>query len=166
MTEEGGNSSAKTGQSGVNNAKSKATITALPGLSSSFHQMNRAMTGEESFSSPTVRKRPVSWQPASATATESNSQKFEPPRRRSSTFSDYSLNETRRSLNDDIINPTGAGLDFGPAGQSSWGSLALAFALLPAVGGLVFEEGSAIVTDVLLLGLAAVFLHWSVKQPW
>jgi hypothetical protein len=162
MSEDSGNSTAKQGNGGVNNATGKAKSTALPSSPSGFPQLGRAMTVEDS-SSP-VRRRPLSWQPTPA----ESSTKFEPPtnRRRSSTFSDYSLHEARRNLNDDILNPTGAGLDFGPVGQSSWGSLALAFALLPAVGGLFFEKGSSLVTDVMLLFLAAIFLHWSVTQPW
>lgn len=42
----------------------------------------------------------------------------------------------------------------------------LALALLPAVGGLLFQNGSAIVTDITLLGLAVVFLNWAVRVPW
>jgi hypothetical protein len=42
----------------------------------------------------------------------------------------------------------------------------LAFAILPAVGGLLFQNGSLFVTDVLLLGLAAIFLNWSIRLPW
>ncbi|KAL8420116.1 hypothetical protein RB594_003047 [Gaeumannomyces avenae] len=45
-------------------------------------------------------------------------------------------------------------------------ALPLLFALLPALGGLIFKDGSAFVTDFLLLGLAAVFLHTTVTQPW
>lgn len=160
MSEESGNSTARQGNVGVNNAIGKAKSTALPSSPSGFPQLGRAMIAEDS-SSP-VRRRPLSWQPTPA----ESSTKFEPPRRRSSTFSDYSLQEARRNLNDDILNPTGAGLDFGPVGRSSWDSFALAFALLPAVGGLFFEKGSSLVTDVMLLGLAAIFLHWSVTQPW
>lgn len=51
-------------------------------------------------------------------------------------------------------------------GGSNWASAPLAFALLPAIGGMVFKDGSAVVSDVLLLGLAAVFLNWSVRLPW
>ena len=50
--------------------------------------------------------------------------------------------------------------------SSHWHSSPLAFALLPAVGGLVFTNGSAFVTDILLLGLAAGFLNWSCRLPW
>lgn len=45
-------------------------------------------------------------------------------------------------------------------------SAPLALALLPAIGGLFFENGSAVVTDITLLALAAVFLNWSVRLPW
>ncbi len=49
---------------------------------------------------------------------------------------------------------------------SNWASAPLAFALLPAVGGMVFKNGSAVISDILLLGLAAIFLNWSVRLPW
>ena len=49
---------------------------------------------------------------------------------------------------------------------STWHSLPLAFAVLPAVGGILFRDGSAVVTDIMLLLLIAVFLHWLVKFPW
>ncbi len=53
-----------------------------------------------------------------------------------------------------------------PLETSSWHSAPLAFALLPAVAGLIFHNGSAIVTDVTLLAFAGVFLNWSVRMPW
>ncbi|KAL8999983.1 MAG: hypothetical protein Q9169_001228 [Polycauliona sp. 2 TL-2023] len=49
---------------------------------------------------------------------------------------------------------------------SHWHSMPLALALLPAVGGVLFQNGSAIVTDITLLGLAVVFLNWAVRVPW
>ncbi|KAF4460126.1 hypothetical protein FALBO_13103 [Fusarium albosuccineum] len=88
------------------------------------------------------------------------------PLRRSSNFSEYSLSEAR-----DILNPqprdAGRGEHAPSAGDtSSLASLSLAFALLPALAGVLFKNGNAVVTDVMLLGLAGVFLHWSVTQPW
>ncbi|KOS17729.1 hypothetical protein ESCO_002469 [Escovopsis weberi] len=81
----------------------------------------------------------------------------ETPVRRSSNLSDYTLSEAR-----DIINPRpdieGAEPD-DPEG-SPLASLSLAFALLPAVAGALFKNGSSVATDVMLLGLAAIFLHW------
>ena len=94
-------------------------------------------------------------------------------RRRSSNFSDYSLNEARRSFQsstDDLLLPRAPRGDAGalPAEQesSAWHSAPLAFALLPAVGGMLFKNGSSVITDVMLLGLAAIFLNWSVRLPW
>ena len=102
----------------------------------------------------------------------------EPPtpgiRRRSSNLSEFS-NEARRQIltsTDDLLNPRpGAGGLEGDAAQTQrdathWDSAPLAFALLPALGGLVFKNGSSVVTDVMLLGLAAIFLNWSVRIPW
>jgi len=91
-------------------------------------------------------------------------------RRRSSVFSD-GLSETRKSLRsstDDLLLPrykSGSPL----ANQhepSPWHSIPLGLALLPAVGGLLFKDGSAVITDFTLLALAAIFLNWSVRLPW
>lgn len=90
-------------------------------------------------------------------------------RRRSSLISD-SVDDVRssfRSSTDDLLLPKvrGSGLEMHNE-PSHWHSAPLALALLPAVGGLIFRDGSAIVTDVTLLALAAVFLNWSVRVPW
>ncbi|KAM0253877.1 hypothetical protein ACHAQJ_007109 [Trichoderma viride] len=83
--------------------------------------------------------------------------------RRSSNFSEYSLNEAR-----DILNPRphAHGEQLSHHEASPLASLSLAFALLPAIAGVLFQNGTSVVTDIMLLGLAAVFLHWSVTQPW
>ncbi|TLD23387.1 Long-chain-fatty-acid-CoA ligase 1 [Venturia nashicola] len=47
-----------------------------------------------------------------------------------------------------------------------WHSLALAFVALPAFAGLFFDNGSAVMTDILMLGVGCLFLYWSVKWPW
>ena len=72
-----------------------------------------------------------------------------------------------RSSTDDLLLPKvkGSGLEIHHE-PSHWHSAPLALALLPAVGGLFFQNGSAIVTDVTLLVIAAVFLNWSVRVPW
>jgi hypothetical protein len=49
---------------------------------------------------------------------------------------------------------------------SVWLSAPLAFAILPALGGLLFQNGGAYVTDALLLVLGATFLNWCVRAPW
>ncbi|KAF2086992.1 hypothetical protein K490DRAFT_23225, partial [Saccharata proteae CBS 121410] len=92
--------------------------------------------------------------------------------RRSSIFSDFSLDDTRRSLRsstDNLVNPASVKADMEKLAQEEstpWHSAPLVFAILPAVGGLFFNNGSAVVTDVLLLGLATVVLNWCVRLPW
>ena len=85
--------------------------------------------------------------------------------RRSSTFSDSA--QSLKSSTDDLLLPrvksTEETTDHEP---SNWHSIPLALALLPAAGGLFFENGGALFTDLTLLGLAAVFLNWSVRLPW
>ncbi|PGH05742.1 hypothetical protein AJ80_08299 [Polytolypa hystricis UAMH7299] len=93
-----------------------------------------------------------------------------PGLRRASTFSD-TVSEARQSIKsstDDLFLPrvderarTGI---HDP--ESPWQSTPLALALLPALGGLFFTNGSAVLTDISLLVLAAVFLNWSVRLPW
>jgi hypothetical protein len=91
-------------------------------------------------------------------------------KRRSSVFSE-GLSETHKSLRsstDDLLLPRyklGSPL----ASQhepSHWHSVPLGLALLPAVGGLLFKDGSALITDITLLALAAIFLNWAVRLPW
>ena len=85
--------------------------------------------------------------------------------RRSSTFSESA--SSLKSSTDDLLLPraksTEEAINHEP---SHWHSVPLALALLPALGGLFFEKGGAVVTDVTLLVLAAVFLNWSVRLPW
>ncbi|KAF3480740.1 uncharacterized protein GIQ15_06087 [Arthroderma uncinatum] len=97
---------------------------------------------------------------------------FTPERlRRSSTFSD-AVSETRRSIQsstDDLFFPRANGSmedSYSHNTDSPWHSSPLALALLPALGGLLFQNGTAVFTDIALLALAAVFLNWSVRLPW
>ncbi|KAI1002378.1 hypothetical protein K3495_g5822 [Podosphaera aphanis] len=87
--------------------------------------------------------------------------------RRNSRNSDYSLKHARNIFQtsaEDLINPkTGSDLN---RNSSTWHLAPLAFALLPALGGIAFKNGNSIVTDIMLLGLAAIFLNWSVRMPW
>jgi hypothetical protein len=80
------------------------------------------------------------------------------------------LREARRSFassTDSLLLPKPNKTGEGEKHESShWDSAPLAFALLPAVGGMLFTNGSSVVTDVMLLGLAAIFLNWSVRSPW
>jgi len=126
------------------------------------HGLRRATTTDESWSQQFKRlpSSPSGFRPSVDST-------FEGPRRRGSSFSDYSLNEARRSLHDDLLNPRPKDDgDLGVHEASSLSTLPLAFALLPALGGIFFQGGSAIITDMMLLGLASIFLHWSVTQPW
>ncbi|KIW38493.1 uncharacterized protein PV06_09449 [Exophiala oligosperma] len=91
--------------------------------------------------------------------------------RRSSSFISETLSETRRSLRsstDDILLPRlKDGDDIVDHDENShWQSLPLGLALLPAVGGLLFKNGSAVITDITLLGLAAIFMNWALRSPW
>lgn len=85
-------------------------------------------------------------------------------RRRSSTFSDYSLDAARRNLQHQILNPASFASDEQGASESS--TMPLAFALLPAVAGMFHHKGSDFITDIIMIVLAAVFLHWSLTVPW
>lgn len=122
----------------------------------------RTLTGEES----TPFRRPLSGRFASLNEAAS-SPSCSPPRR-SSTFSSDSWGEATRSFHestDDLLLPR-ASRTATEDEPSPWQSAPLVFALLPAIGGLMFQNGGAVVSDVLLLGLAAVFLNWSVRLPW
>ena len=91
-------------------------------------------------------------------------------RRRNSLLSD-NLSETRRSLRsstDNLLLPRAEdnGRLSNAGDTSHWHSIPLGLALLPAVSGLLFHNGGAVVTDITLLALAGIFLNWSVRLPW
>ncbi|GFF56145.1 hypothetical protein IFM51744_08824 [Aspergillus udagawae] len=90
--------------------------------------------------------------------------------RRNSSFSD-SVSEARnsiRSSTDELLFPrvVQKGDIALPNEESNWQSAPLGLALLPAIAGIFFKNGSAVVTDITLLILAAIFLNWSVRLPW
>ncbi|KAF2446261.1 hypothetical protein P171DRAFT_385057 [Karstenula rhodostoma CBS 690.94] len=92
------------------------------------------------------------------------------PRRRGSILSQYS--DTRhsfRSSTDDLLLSLGKN-DMEKLTTtdevSLWHSAPLAFAIVPAFAGLLFQNGGAIVTDILLLGFGTLFLNWCVRTPW
>ncbi|KAF2196326.1 hypothetical protein GQ43DRAFT_343013, partial [Delitschia confertaspora ATCC 74209] len=103
-------------------------------------------------------------------ATISEGARPSPPRPRTgSVISD--LSESRYSFRSSTDNLLRAGKDDMNTLTSSeepsvWDSLPLAFAILPAIGGLLFQNGSSVVTDMLLLGLGSMFLNWCVRAPW
>ncbi|KAJ5104832.1 hypothetical protein NUU61_002179 [Penicillium alfredii] len=92
-----------------------------------------------------------------------------PSPRRNSTLSD-SISEARnsiRSSTDDLFLPRVPTAEAPlSTDESHWHSAPLALALLPAIAGVFFHDGSSFVTDVTLLVLAAIFLNWSVRLPW
>ncbi|CRK30511.1 hypothetical protein BN1708_005167, partial [Verticillium longisporum] len=134
------------------NMTNTTTVKSPPPPPPNGHAIRRANTIDESY------RRPRS-SVTSAAATASGP--YDVPRRRDSTLSDYSLGDAG-----DLFNPKPLRHQPSAEDGSKWTHLPIAFALLPAVGGILFQNGSAIVTDVMLLGLSAVFLHWSVTQPW
>lgn len=130
-----------------------STGTDAPSTPAVFHNLRHASTMDEGTY---ARRRPTSG--------EFNRRlSLDGIRRRSSIFSDYNLSEAKRNLQDDVINPGGTCSNHH---ENKYTLLPLIFALLPAIGGVVHKNGSAFVTDLMLLGLAAVFLNWSVTQPW
>ncbi|KAI1167362.1 hypothetical protein F5B18DRAFT_436423 [Nemania serpens] len=119
----------------------------LPGLA-----VRRAAT----FGQPAPLRRRVSGTNPPPSA---DNNPFSNIRRRSSTYSDYF--ETSA---DDLLNPSKSAAKEDK--KSPFVYVPLTAALLPAVAGIFFENGSAFFTDLILLSLAAIFLHWSVTQPW
>ncbi|KAF2766708.1 hypothetical protein EJ03DRAFT_329850 [Teratosphaeria nubilosa] len=89
-------------------------------------------------------------------------------RRRSSLLSYNSFEDVTQSFAEDLLNPSSTRrVNIAEEHEvTKWHSSPLAFAILPALGGLFFNGGSAFVTDALLLILAAIFLNWSIRIPW
>ncbi|KAF2715198.1 hypothetical protein K504DRAFT_367277 [Pleomassaria siparia CBS 279.74] len=82
-------------------------------------------------------------------------------RRRSSILSEYSdTRQSFRSSTDSLLRPQDMDKLTASNEPTVWHSAPLAFAILPAAGGLLFKNGGAVVTDVLLLALASMFLNW------
>lgn len=92
------------------------------------------------------------------------------PRRRNSTLSQYS--DTRhsfRSSTDDLLrSATSNDMEKLTASDeiSIWHSAPLVFAIVPAFAGLFFQNGGAVITDILLLAFGSMFLNWCVRTPW
>lgn len=111
---------------------------------------------------PGLRHRPL---PRAATFAEPSL-----GRRRSSIFSE-SLSDAKRSFRtstDDLLLPRASyANDTHDMDETShWHSLPLGLALLPAAAGLFFKDGSAIITDVTLLIIAAIMMNWALRMPW
>ncbi|KAI1658198.1 hypothetical protein F4813DRAFT_388981 [Daldinia decipiens] len=140
-------------------ANTSGRASSLTGNEPPSFSLRRAATVGQS--APTRRR------PTLNTGSPTAENGFADIRRRSSTYSDFSLNDARRDLEtsaDELFNPSKAGSK--EADKSPFVYIPLTLALLPAIAGIFFENGSAFFTDLILLSLAAVFLHWSVTQPW
>ncbi|KAI9741825.1 MAG: hypothetical protein M1834_000211 [Cirrosporium novae-zelandiae] len=89
--------------------------------------------------------------------------------RRGSILSD-GFSETRQSMRsstDNLFLPRVDSPGLAMQEESSpWHSIPLALALLPALAGVFFKNGNAVVTDITLLLLATILLNWSVRLPW
>lgn len=162
---------------------SKHTTISHPLLSSTmiFHEVNKMSDDQDeardlfpptsiqsgranSPSMPGLRQRPLG---RAATFAENTTLPQFP--RRSSSFVSETLSDSRRSFKsstDDLFLPRATTDHEHNLESSNWHSLPLGLALLPAVGGLFFQNGSAFITDISLLGLAALFLNWAVRLPW
>ncbi|KAI0024592.1 hypothetical protein F4780DRAFT_544152 [Xylariomycetidae sp. FL0641] len=143
----------------------------LSGNPSSGPGLHRAATFGQPGQAGQLRRR--STLNATSPTTENpnpNPNAFADLRRRSSTYSDFSLSDARRDLEtsaDELLNPSRSRSSSRPTPtKAPFAYVPLALALLPAVAGKFFDNGSAFFTDLILLSLAAVFLHWSVTQPW
>lgn len=125
-----------------------ATATGTQSLPTSAAARSRLLQRGSSEGSPSPRPPPV-------------------PRRRTSILSFSSLEDASRSFTDDFLDlRTDNGNQKAENELSTWHSSPLAFAILPAIAGLLFKNGSAFVTDMLILGLAGIFMNWSIRLPW
>lgn len=124
-------------------------------------------TANATANSPFMRQR---FSGRAAAFDEGAGASLSPQMRSNSMFSISSFDETRRALRsstDDLLLPrVSRPEDDLHEEPSQWQSLPLALAIIPAFGGLFFKNGRATVTDILLLGLSAIFLNWSLRLPW
>lgn len=152
--------------------RSSTTVSAFPSFSATSsglsplppgHALRRSVTVEDG---PQIRRRPISLVSLPSSDTGDSPEGL---RRRSSTMSEFNLPEARKYLRDgtkNILNPSAERTEPANDGSSMLSSLPLAFALLPAIVGVFFEGGSALITDVMLLGFVFVFLRYTITQPW
>lgn len=85
--------------------------------------------------------------------------------RRASTFSFSGANQ---AFQDEIVDPWRQ-VDHRGGSQTTTtfkSVLPVMLAVLPPVAGLFFKNGTAFFSDLTLLVLVTVFLHWSIVAPW
>lgn len=123
-------------------------------------QLRRRRLGQ----SPTISEHDGNWQrgrPSPVLQTRV-------PRRKTSFMTESSMEDVRSST-DDLLSPrpaTDGDDDEFHQEPSIWYSLPLLFAIVPAIGGVVFKSGSVFITDLALLTIAAIYLNWCLVTPW
>ncbi|KAK3898657.1 hypothetical protein C8A05DRAFT_37741, partial [Staphylotrichum tortipilum] len=132
---------------------------------------NRPQTESSSSPAGSVRRKPgardrgaIMRHPAAGTADLPFDPDSPPPAdyrlRRASTFSLRSANE---AFQDEIVDPWRR-VD---RAQTTWKSLLpVMLGVLPPAAGLFFKNGTSFFSDLTLLVLVTVFLHWSIVAPW
>ena len=130
-------------------------------------EASKLRNGSPAFASGRSAKSPLGHRLLSRSATLGDIRNSSEPRRSSFMSSSSMDRESVKSSMSDVFLPRAA--SNGQAAHtepSHLHSAPLLLALLPAVGGIIFQNGSAVLTDITLLILAAIFLNWSVRLPW
>ena len=127
----------------------------------------RMRNESSAFSSGRSAASPLRHRPLSRAATLGDMQSYG-DRRRSSFMTAESVDrESIKSSMSELLLPRAAAPSQTTQNEPSHlHSAPLILALLPALGGLLFNNASAILTDLTLLVLAGIFLNWSVRLPW
>lgn len=138
--------------------KSKSRSTGGPAVGESSSSAPETLRRRSTVPGPDAARRPSA---AGLHASELLSE--DRSRRRSSTFSTYTFSEVNRDFQEEIVDP-GPKLE---TTRRTWKALLpVLFAVIPPVAGLLFKNGADFFTDLTLLGLASIFLHWSTTAPW
>jgi hypothetical protein len=127
-------------------------------------------SGSSAFASGRDGVSPVRLRPLTRAATIGDLPNYQSPleRRRSSFLTADSVEkQSMRSSLDDLLIPKPLGPGEPSTHQTSHvHSAPLILALLPALGGLMFENGAVVLTDLSLLILGGIFLNWCIRLPW
>lgn len=128
---------------------------------------NISRGGSAAFTSGRPALSPLRQRPLARAATLGDMSSPSDRRRSSFMTSDSVERQSMRSSMNDILLPRplapGQNTQHEP---SHLHSAPLLLALLPALGGVLFNNGGHILTDLTLLILGAVFLNWSIRLPW
>jgi len=149
---------------------SEASISAKktrnkPSPSASGHGTRRKSVRHKA--GPDIQELPEYLSPRSGSPVSRQPLKVPQARRHNSVA--YSIKEAARDVRESILFPES---DIAPPSvvdePTTWKTwVPLMFIVLPPTAGLLFSDaGSALVTDILLLSVTAVFLHWAITSPW